>query len=790
MPVVIPLRECLARPEGEGFPGLVEHLEAVAHRCGNPTGDPVDRMAFLAGLLHDIGKCQASWQAYVRGRRRRGPPHAPLGAVLFWYLAEKLVPRWSTSRQERRVLHSLAMDWVRAIYGHHGDLPDLEERPPWEKYYSAEEIEARLAECDLQGIFALVGRWFPVENLPPSRLGEWLRECGDGWEHHKLLVLPTLLKGEGEETDSERALLLPRLADRLVVADRYHAAGFRETSLEPREAAEGVQNLVRFCEERAAQAVGRGASSALVKHRQRLQDEAVERYRRNRDASFFALTLPTGYGKTLTSLRVALEACRGGECERVVYVAPYISILSQAALEMARASGLEVVTHHHLSPLEMGDEGDVDVLDTWQAPVVATTFNQFFRALFPLRAQECLRREALHRAFIIVDEPQIIDTAVWNLFLRVLESSAQEWGCRVLFATATLPPLELGLRNAAVPLAGGTEASGRFALRYSAEKWDPDDTARAAFETLERQGNVAVVLNTVRDATEVYGRLKEAIPQTPAFCLTGQMLPYHKAGVIAGIRQAVDSGKPVAVMCTQILEAGVDLSFRAILRALPVLPSVVQVAGRANRHGEGQRATVTVFRYVRDDGRDTRGYVYVDETARRQTDALLEAHPEVHEEETHALLREYYERCFQENEHCALLQKLREAALGRWSELAGIEPFGSVPGGVEVFVPWPEAMKEAAVADAMKRLSISSPRELLDRFLDLAFKRSLSHADRRRLSGLLHRFTVPMQLAQASKIAKDVNGWLWEITHPDLYSEEMGLAHIRAAPDDAGSLIL
>lgn len=85
--------------------------------------------------------------------------------------------------------------------------------------------------------------------------------------------------------------------------------------------------------------------------------------------------LPTGYGKTLTALRVALEAVSMGRCERIVYVAPYISILSQAANEIAKATGLPVLEHHHLSLLAQKDDQDVEALDSWQAPVVATTFN-------------------------------------------------------------------------------------------------------------------------------------------------------------------------------------------------------------------------------------------------------------------------------------------------------------------------------------------------------------------------------------------------------------------------------
>src|SRR5690606_30677744 len=121
------------------------------------------------------------------------------------------------------------------------------------------------------------------------------------------------------------------------------------------------------------------------------QVAALQNYRIHVEQTFFTLLLPTGYGKTLTGLRVALEALHKGRCKRLIYVAPYISILSQAANEIEKATGLPVFVHHHLSILgekdqpaqdrQREDHQSFDLMDTWQAPLIATTFNQLFRAL-------------------------------------------------------------------------------------------------------------------------------------------------------------------------------------------------------------------------------------------------------------------------------------------------------------------------------------------------------------------------------------------------------------------------
>src|SRR5205823_4165962 len=101
------------------------------------------------------------------------------------------------------------------------------------------------------------------------------------------------------------------------------------------------------CGRRAEEAVLKGASPQVVRRRAELGAAALDGYRANREKNLFALLLPTGYGKTLAGLRVALEACRVGRCRRILYVAPYLSILSQAANEIRSASGLEVFVHHH-----------------------------------------------------------------------------------------------------------------------------------------------------------------------------------------------------------------------------------------------------------------------------------------------------------------------------------------------------------------------------------------------------------------------------------------------------------
>ncbi len=781
MSVVVAFGECLARPSEEKPLLLVDHLEGVAQTCGLANGKAEQRLAFLAGLLHDAGKCQAAWQAFVTGHTRSGPPHAPLGAALFAYWAESLIPVWEGNGAARLSLRMKLLDWVRVIYGHHGDFPDLEDFPPWYKSFSEEDLLTQLSGCDRSGLVDFVQGHFP-DAATLSDFDTWLGGFYETWEWLRFKrqgrVRTLVDQAEGPLSLAPEAFQLPSLATSLVAADRFHAGEFQLDALTPDESEAGVARLESYCATRARDALRRGASQAIVLQRDQLQREAVKRYRANSEAHFFSLTLPTGFGKTLTALRVALEACRQGRCRRVIYVAPYLAILSQAALEIANATGLEVWQHHHLSSLEMTDDHDVDALDTWQAPVLTTTFNQLFRAIFPSRAQHCLRRPALERAFVIIDEPQIIDPDIWNLFLSALEWAAEYWDIQILFATATLPPLKYGLEDDAVPLAGRVEPADRFVARFEPNPMNAAELADALAARVSTERAVSAVLNTVADAAEVYALLSDSLPDVRLYCLTGAMLPWHKAETIQNVRQDLERGSKLVCVSTQILEAGVDLSFRAILRSLPLLPSVVQVAGRANRHGEGQQGLVDVFPFVREDGVDSRKYVYKDATAVRHTDGLLEAYPEIPESQVATVLQEYYRRCWAEAHKQAFLDRLRTAALGKWSDLAGTEPFGGDYGGVELFVPWPQAFSEPQVQRVARQFHFNSPEDILEKGMTKQFRQDLDFIGRRRYAALLHRFTVSVPRTVAQEIGRPVTDWLWEIEGTELYSEATGLAHL------------
>ncbi|MCA9128992.1 MAG: CRISPR-associated endonuclease Cas3'' [Planctomycetales bacterium] len=788
----------MARPDdGDSKHLLIDHLVSVANAVGSPTGSTYERIGFLAGLVHDAAKCHEDWQDYIQptSSRQKGPPHSPMGAALFAFIAERLLSKWHADRKELQTHRDRMLNWLMAINGHHGRLGDFGgQLVPWMKVGNRYSVSGLIPGCDLNGVFELVASFFPDSDCSVSEFEAWVHGYDRTWAK---LADTNRVKQMDLAKHNEVAMRYPLDFSALIIADRIHAGGFPDDDLSAEDTECAIRSHDVYCQAQASKALKKGASPEIVALRTTVQQAALKNFLGASDKKFYTLLLPTGYGKTLTSLRVALESCRTAGRRRIIYVAPYLSILSQATQEIEQATGLEVFQHHHLSlaattigddadaSLRGGDDRDDDfeLLDTWKTSILTTTFNQFFRALFPSRAQQTLRIDALNKSIVIIDEPQIIDINVWSVFLRALSVFAEHHDCQILFTTATLPPLSLGLECDPVPLAPSVHSQHRYDIQYVDQPFDAESLTEAVCGKIGECSSGAVVLNTVRDAADVYSKVKAARdPDTRVYCLTAMMLPYHKRQIIEKIgiflkrKAAARETANLIIVCTQMLEAGVDLSFRQIWRARSILPSIAQVAGRANRHGESDPSPVTVFPFHSRGEQELRRFVYRDRTANEITDSILLSNPTIPETNMRKRLDEYYENCWEKNNQMALMKLFTRAAAGEWSCLAGLEPFGFSPPREEIFVPIPMSNLKKNERALVGRFATNAE-DLLSRYLDSPYRKSLSFRERKLIQIAVQLFIVPTRVDIAERIATQVNDWLWKIKSIDHYSSETGLAH-------------
>lgn len=801
------LEECIARPSDEDGTvySLVDHLNRVAYSMGDPQGDYQARLNFLAGLLHDAGKARSVWQDYIRlpkKLRKKGVPHSFAGAMLFALMLMELLEKWKPSRRERDEVIHHGLRLIYYIYCHHGQYPDIAgEYPPWQGDFLPED----LFSADLSGIIELVCQKFCELDYLKNNINKQFFEIKfeaiaiiwPKWQSRFSNFVVRRLRKGNKYVQSASLCLQNHLENHLLIAsDRLHAAGIDDEQINnsvitTSQAMDILHRISVFCSRRTEEFSSAGANHLLLKKRGLCRTNALDLYKCTENTKIFSLELPTGYGKTLTAISVALASIARGECQRIIYVAPYISILSQAAEEIRDATGLDVLVHHHLSALNRISEEDIDeeleniYLDSWLAPVIATTYNQLFRALFPIRSQHTLRLTGFQDAFIIIDEPQSIATASWNPFLSLVEAASKDLNCCFLFVTATLPALEGGILESRCVSLGREEP---LFSRYFVEnigQFDEENLALRVAEVFKKTGSVAVILNTIKDAALVYGKsieyLKDHLKNNKAkvFFLSGMLTPQHKHYVIEQIKIALETKTPVLVVCTQMLEAGVDLSFCVIFRALPLLPSVVQAAGRCNRHGEkNEQGLLYLFDFRRGGETDTRRYVYRDANQREISDYCLDKHPIFEEKQSLSIISDYYHECYQRLDSQAMLQKIQGAASGYASKLFDIEPFGNEGAfKYSIFVPKVIGELSETILNALKYFEVDTLEELWDKYVSRKFLAQLSFIKRKRLMGLMSQFIVQADEEVAQELGEPYeNRSILRLRYLSIYDINTGLS--------------
>lgn len=770
------LRLCIARPDGpDTVHWLTDHLRNVGGNAGAHDIGLKGEWLKLAGLLHDVGKARTSWQRYIRGEGE-GVNHAFLGSALFFYFVQQSHPP--------RELRRYAMLLTRDIAHHHAAIGDLEDTPPWMGGWQS----AALDEVDWAGVTEFLQQQTPAYGAFPTDGQALQRELAQLPRIWRKWVSTRPFPNDVVMAATE-ALRLP--TSRLIAADRFDAAAIdTDPGVSLDAVRPGLERVQHFVAEkhREAIAIGGGRMAAF---RTAVQEDVLARLAQSR-TWLTTLQMPTGTGKTLVAITHSLQTMAAQNKTRLIYVAPYLSIVSQTAQIIRDATGWEVMEQHHLALPPMAQhnrnenaEGPLLTLESWQAPVVVTTFNQMFRALFPYSAQQSLRLVALEEAVIVIDEPQIMDATAWNAFLLMLETACRTMNARALLMSATVPPHQyamLSVPPTAIKSSLLPAASSRYTLRVADAPLDSAAVIEAVIEATGTHAAIAVIVNTIGDVARLYRAWSEwGNPAIPVFSVHGAMHALHKRHQIAAIKQATERHTPVMVIATQTLEAGIDLSFDHILRARPIFPSVVQAAGRANRHGQGAQSSVVVFDYVRPDGRDSRSMVYRDAVARDETDRILTLGRILNEQDVDRALHDYYTHVFERNNYTGALERIQRAAYGTWSDLGGLEPFGASFPREPVFVP---------VAGPSTQLDLwldNDTRALLDQFhttVEQLYGKFLdprtytaSFADRKRFLNLFGRFVTALPFKIMTTLTEmDPNRRVQRLADPQDYSDELGLA--------------
>jgi CRISPR-associated endonuclease/helicase Cas3 len=321
-------------------------------------------------------------------------------------------------------------------------------------------------------------------------------------------------------------------------------------------------------------------------------------------SGFFSLTVPTGGGKTLSSLLFALRHAHLQGHRRIIYVIPFTSIIRQNAdvfraafAVLSKEIGREIVLEHHskFEPKPSSEDNEQDLhrlaSENWDAPIIVTTNVQFFESLYANRTSSCRKLHRIARSVIIYDEVQALPSRLLHPILRSLNCLVKDFGCTAVLCTATQPALDcrdaftIGIPEEEITPIIQDEASLFYLLKRveSVNLGSLDDAELISHIRENAPHGCLLILNTTKAAQTLHQKISEHLT---ALHLSARMCPRHIMAVLARAKRFRKQGKPIVLVSTQLIEAGVDISFPVVYRAECGLDSFAQAAGRCNRNGE------------------------------------------------------------------------------------------------------------------------------------------------------------------------------------------------------------
>lgn len=542
---------------------LADHAEAVGARAAE-LAEPLGwaQVLRLAGRLHDIGKLSPEFQAYITGEQPTGGDHSSAGARI---ALDRYGPQFGT------VLAAI-------IAAHHAGLAN------------GDDLARRMAGA---------------EKLIPA-----------GWQDHAgplpdmAALKPSRPLPTGGPKGFALSFLMRMLFSCLVDADFIATEAFYARATGTEAARGGHTDLATLRARLSAHMAALGGSAAASPLNALRAD--ILRHVLDKAAlppGLFSLTVPTGGGKTLTSLAFALDHAVRHGLRRIIFVIPYTSIIEQTAQVFREALGScdDILEHHSSFDWEQArgaraaDDESPDAIgklqraaENWDVPIVVTTAVQFFESLFASRTSRCRKLHNIAESVVVLDEVQTMPLPLLLPSLAAIEQLALNYRTSVVFCTATQPALRRidgALRDASGASMGldlppdrelAPDPAGLYGKlrRVEVERQAaPVADAEIAARFVEAPQMLCIV-NTRRHARTLF----DAIGNLPgAVHLSTQMCARHRRLVLADLREKLKAGAPVRLVATSLIEAGVDIDFPEVWRAATGLDAIAQAAGRANR---------------------------------------------------------------------------------------------------------------------------------------------------------------------------------------------------------------
>ncbi len=546
---------------------LKSHIEGVIEliagffETNNATSKWID-YAKLAALFHDIGKYQEAFQSYIRNDdgKRGTIKHSKYGAII----VAKTVLR----------IDELSL----VIDAHHGNLKNFTE---WDNKYggkleqSDEQIIRKAYQCLQQDIAELKNF---IDNIVGLENRGSLKPKYSQLQREVIVRLIFSSLVDADWLDTERFMNIGQYNAR---ASKPFDVNYLSTKLE--------EELKTY-----------NCDGDLNKLRNETRLSVIAKA--SHSVGFFSLTLPTGLGKTLTSINWAIEHAKCNNLKRIIIVLPYTSIIDQNAQVLKRIFGDEYVLecHSNIQSKNHDEENQTTYRydkqklnsENFDSPIVITTTVQFFETLFSNNRMKCRKLHNIMNSVVIFDEVQILDKNIVKPTLNILKNMSSVFNCSFLFCTATMPAFTKrdnfdGIDNIISLI---DEPASIFEKMKRVEYHLYNNLEESGFDELvetisEEKSSTLVVVNTKKKALEFYKALEHSANFDMVYHLSTNMYPKHRKDILSEIKEKLKVEK-VLLISTQLVEAGVDLDFGSVYREVAPISSIIQAAGRCNREGK------------------------------------------------------------------------------------------------------------------------------------------------------------------------------------------------------------
>jgi CRISPR-associated helicase Cas3 len=422
------------------------------------------------------------------------------------------------------------------------------------------------------------------------------------------------------------------------------------------------------------------ADDKLNRLRNEVYDSCVEAAEKR--PGMFTLTAPTGTGKTLALLAFAATHAKLYNKRRIIIVLPFLSIISQNAKIYRDICG-DVLEAH--SMVSYGDDDEMKLLaERWNSPVVVTTSVKFFEAFFRSQPSDLRFLHSITNSVVVFDEAQSIPAELMGTTIETMRALCETFGSTVLFSTATQPAFDIRKDiafNASEIIADPKRLYDE--TRRVEVEWDIDESTplEQIAEKMSGYPSVCCVLNRKDHTHKLFDLLKNYCPEDECFHISTDMCKSHRDKVIKEITERLEKNMPCRLVSTSCIEAGVDLDFKVMYRALAPLDSIVQCAGRCNRNGAG---TGRMKVFIPDE--DKLYPVKYIENAAVKVKLLISRHPIDICDPEH--IREYYTLMLSDRNYDHDKKVLTEA-INDHDFKAAEKEYRFIPGaGVNVLVPY------------------------------------------------------------------------------------------------------